>query len=1320
MQKTIPLLHNHTDASIRDSAMSVKSLVSRAKEFGITAVALTDHGVLVNIPSFMKECQKQDIKGIPGVEAYFFDDRDNDDGSRAHMILMAKNNQGYTAICKAVSESYEYSDKKVPPRMDYQILRKYFGENTIGHDNIICTSACANGIIAQLINGDELLEREIEKQRNKLEKCEPPDAGLPDMLKQIEIQKEHLVSLSAQSKELTKIINSSVKGLERKLAASTTPEREVIQKQYDEIINKKAEAETELTEVKSLISKLKQSTTLLTKHYDKQYKLKEKWKLENDKLTAILKRAKTDEERYELAKGRALMFKEIFGDNFFLELQYHGLEKERKCMPLIKSIADECGIPLIIANDAHYATNSPDDIRAWEIVKALRFTTLITEDKEEGHGELYIKTPKELATSLTELFDIEVIREAYRNTVKVADMCNVEFAHGQHYPVFKGGRENETSIQRLKRLCVEGVYKRYPGLEGYTDEHKERIRYELEVIEKQGFADYLCIVQEFVEKGRELEKESKNGFAYYVDPGRGSAVGSLVCYLTGITSVDPLEYGLLFERFLNPERVSQPDIDVDFHTGIRELIIEFARIKYGRKAVCNIITRGTMAARKAIRNVAKVTGIPLVVVDLILRILPKDQQVSLSLSRSEDKQAKQALDKLCKENAVAAQLVKDAMLVEGVLDSYGMHAGGVLISDNEDITDYIPLMYNHRQGAWVSQIDMNEAEYTGLLKMDLLGLKNIDIIDDSLQRNYESYGIKVDIESVQFKSSVFDNIFASAKTNSVFQFESRGIKEMLKKLQPANINDVILLNAAFRPGPMQYLEDIIKVKAGKKKPEYIVPELEEILSVTYGYPVYQEQVMQIFNKVAGFSLGESDIVRRAMSKKKVDILTDTKTNYKGRFNDGLVDKGATAEQAEKFWTELLEFAQYCFNKSHAVAYSLLAFYTAYLKQEFLPEFMCSVMSRMDKSKTAMLINECRSLGLEIKTPDINKSDTGYKNTGNVITIGFGDVLNVASAGALIVEERTVNGKFSSILDFIERAVTINIDITAIKSLIMAGAFDAFCDNRAVILDKMPNILDMARKNHKKKKELEELSIEMDVATTIKEEQRIAKLVMNRETSIAAINTQLSSITFAGIYERTEDKLKNEREALGCYISGHPLDSYDESIRLSKSAPIADVEEDAVRVCGIVSELVIRQRKTDGAEMAFFKLSDKSGEIEIKCWSGEYARFKDMITDDAILTIEGRAQIDTEIDEEGEEVLGESFIAVTKITSLKKIAKQLFLVSVPAMKDYERIIEELAAYKDNAGCAVLLYDEEKDELSAVDTYRLSEGALVHECVSVMDD
>jgi DNA polymerase-3 subunit alpha len=378
------------------------------------------------------------------------------------------------------------------------------------------------------------------------------------------------------------------------------------------------------------------------------------------------------------------------------------------------------------------------------------------------------------------------------------------------------------------------------------------------------------------------------------------------------------------------------------------------------------------------------------------------------------------------------------------------------------------------------------------------------------------------------------------------------------------------------------------------------------------------------------------------------------------------------------------------------------------------------MSRTEKSKVAMLISECRSLGLEIKTPDINTSDIGYTNIGNTITIGFGDVSNVASAGALIVEERTANGKYSSFRNFIERAVAISVDIDAIKSLIMSGAFDAFCDNRAAVSDRMPKLLELARKKYKKEKELEELSIEMDVATTKKEEQRITKLITNREISITSLDAQMSAINFNGTHENTEERLKNEREALGCYITGHPLDYYEESIRLAKAVPIIEVEEGAVRICGIVSELVIRQRKTDGAEMAFFKLSDKSGEIEIKCWSGEYARFKDMIADDAILTIEGRAQIDTDIDEEGNEILGESFIAVTKITKLKKIAKQLFLVSIPAMKDYERIMEELAAYKDNSGCAVLLYDEGLDELSPVDEYRLGEGALVHACVSVMDE
>ena len=1319
------ILHCHSEASVKDSGMRIKELVNTAKEMGAPAVALTDHGVLTGIFKLMSECQKAGIKAIPGVEAYVFADRDNEDQIKPvkrHMILLAKNIEGYRAISKAAKEAYTLATKETP-RMDHALLRKYFGFGAAGHGNVIATSACMNGILAEPILGDEIIKHEVEKAKKRRDKHQPVTSEFLDLLKEKEERDEEVAGLVAKREALMADSKINLNGIARKIkTVKEDSEREKLQQELEELTQKKAEAANGLVSVRAEIAKKKSSNTAFSKSFKAMERSIGKWEAENDRIAEIEASIKPDAERYAEAKADAEIYRDIFGNgNFFIELQYHGISQEERCMPMLAKLAKELGIPVVAANDAHYAKQS--DAYANELVRAMRFNQPISDVKEEGYGELYLKTDDELRESLLKILDAETVNEALANIDIIVDSCDVEFPKGEHFPTFKGGLPGETTAMRLRRLAEEGIKWRYPNAAEFTQEYKDRLEYEHSIIDQQGFNDYLCIVQDIIEYARGLEKKNKYGFGYLVGPGRGSAVGSLVCYLTGITSLDPIKYGLLFERFLNPERVSQPDIDTDFHTEIRAEIRKYICSKYGEDAVCSILTIGTMAARLAPRNVGRVTGVPQGIVDDVCRVIPKTPKTKLSLDRPEDAAAKAKLDQMCNDNPVVAKLVYDSKLVEGVASDYGMHAAGLIISDNDDVTDHIPVMYNFDKGQWVSQCDMKEAEEeAGLLKMDLLGLKNINIINESLHRNYDNSGERLDIESVPFMEEVFSEIFARGRTNSVFQFESSGMKEMLKNFRPSSFEDLILLVAAYRPGPMQYLDDIIAVKHGRKKPEYLVPQLKEILEPTYGSPIYQEQVMQIFNKVAGFSLGEADIIRRAMGKKKMEILTDPATDYKGKFIKGFVAAGAHEYHAECLWNELLDFADYAFNKSHAAAYALIAYFTAYLKYHHTPEFMCGVMARTARDKIPPLLAECRSMGLTIRQPNINVSEQHYANTGNTITFGFSNILGVSAAGEEIAAERGRNGNYGSIKEAISRLSTpvggnrVIANIGVIEALIRSGAFDSFCGgNRSALSSTVGELTELSKKLTTKQNELEALRKQLanGKPPTEKELKSMEKKIVTREKAVSELKQRISSIVFVGGMEDRREKLDKEKEMLGCYVTGHPLDDYDEAIKAVNASTIDQITDGNVRVCGIVSELQIRQRKKDGADLGFFVLSDKTDEIQVKCWTKEFEKFSHLIFDDAVIELEGYLRTETEVNDSGEDYVVDRSITVTGIKPLKMPNHGKIIIAVSSIFDWtDRIYDIVNGFNDAQGHALVVHDMKFDEMRQA-KFKVSPDLLLSE-------
>lgn len=1314
------ILHVHSEFSIRDSAMHLNQMFERAKELGATDIALTDHGMLAGFYDFMKLGKEHGINPIPGIEAYYMPVGNKDDSTRQHLILMAKDMEGFRAICDANYASYQYLYKSAGgefPRMDRQILMDCFGPGAPGHGHVIATSACMQGVLAQILLSNENFHQEAAKIYAKRDKYHPVDDELLDGLKEEEELQHEIESLIEERERLTKASKVSTSGMSRRLKTldKESEEYAALLKDLDAATEAKEQAKLDLVAIKKQIAAKKRAKTAYSESIRAMKKSAEKWAALDEEAQEILSHAKSDEELYRLARDAMMDFVSIFGEgNFFIELQYHHIQREKMSMPILAKLANEYHVPVVAANDAHYATNSYQDIRARTLIAATRFNQLVDEDVE-GFGELYMKSEEELRNTLREILDADTVSEALSNIRTITSVCHVELTHENHYPVFVGNVEGETSAMRLRRLAAEGIPKRYPGSE-WTPDKEQRMEYELKIIESMGYSDYLCIVQDFLAYGRALGYECPEKIGFTIGPGRGSAVGSIVCYLSGITDVDPMRYGLLFERFLNPERVSMPDIDSDFAKEIRDKVVDYVRGKYGEKAVCNIITKSTLAGRAAIRAVGRVTDIPESIVDSMARLIPPGVDSSVKDIPN--------LESLCEENAVVRKLIEDTLLIEGTTVAYGMHAAGVIISDNDDVGKYVPLWYNTKKETWVAQCDMGQCEHdVGLLKMDFLGLRNLDIISDTLRRIYRNYGKRIEMEEVPLEKEIFSNIFSTGNTNSIFQFESSGMKEMLRQFNPSSMEDLILLVAAYRPGPMQYIPQITNVKWGKSKPKYIAEGMEGILAPTYGSPIYQEQIMQIFNKIGGFSLGESDIIRRAMSKKKLEILTDPKTNYRGKLIDGLIAHGASQQDAENFWEQLLDFASYAFNKSHAAAYAHVAYYTAWLKYHYPAEYMCSVMTRTEYKKLPALIADCRKMGLVIKAPDINTSQVGFTNTSSSIIFGFGSVKGVGILGDAIVEERSKNGPFASVKDFVTRILTNQpqaYDKASMESLIKTGAFDNFCSgNRASILKSIEELVSVTKKMLKKKDDVavkkaafEAISSKPDSSET--DRKKAERSLKAAEKTYAALQELYIQHTFPLVYEDSKARLEEEFELLGFYVSGSPFDEYVSAAQKVKSRlELADVTNQksgsVVIVCGMVKELKVFQRKSDGMPFCSFSLFDDTGEIAVKCFTKAYQTYRDMIDNEAALCITGKVFVDKRILDDGTETDYGSYIAVESAYVLQPERTGAILITGETLADWAENYEAIQKYEETNGYELFFNDRSLRQLRKA-SFRVSDRIL----------
>ena len=1294
------VIHVHSEHSRKDSVAKIKDLFKRAKDLGATAITLTDHGVLTGIEEAKDAAKSVGINFIPGVEAYF-EDKDASVKQRIHLILLAKDETGYQAISLAVTESFANLDNQKMPMMNKETLLKYFGEGSIGHGHVIATSACMNGIICSALRMNDSIFKEIEKAKNKQDKLHKPNNAYAFNKEKVAEIDAKLNEITLEIDSLTAIAKKSFVKKEKALKAFEGKSEYDALKEALEAEKAESKAATEkVAELKAQRTSLKieqKTAKSFCKPFDDD---KEKVEELDKHISELNSDILSDEKLYETAEERTKEFVRIFGEgNFYCEVQYHGIDVEKKVMPIVADIAKKLNLPLVAANDAHMVTGGEDSVKARQIVRSLRFNKW--EDVFTGDEELYIKTDEELSSKLMEILPEEVVHQAMEGIGDIVSKCNVQFTTSHHYPKFIS-ENGEDAVHRLRRLSIEGIEWRYPNRKGWTDEHEKRMEYELGIITKLGFCDYLCIVEDFLRYGRllgkidlkdpryladpynmdNLKEIAKDNVGLGIGPGRGSAVGSLVCYLTGITGIDPMKYNLIFERFLNEERVSMPDIDSDFKSDIRDKVLDYVKYKYGSDAVCCIMTKGSQNAKGAVRNCARLLGTRrpnsdrnyLALGDQIAKAI--GTELGVTLSDVEEKITEQFGN-----DADAMEIFHDAKLVEGSFINVGMHAAGVIIADNGDVKQYVPLMYNDEKNQWMTQCEKDPCESLGLLKMDFLGLRNLSVISAALQEIKNSTGKRIDIERVPFEKEVFAKIFATGSTNSVFQFESAGMKKMLRQFQPETIEDIILLVAAYRPGPMQFLDSIIAVKHGKKKPEYVIPEMESVLGKTYGYPVYQEQIMQIFNKFAGFSLGESDIIRRYMAKKK----TDKFMAYKDKFIDGLCESGANRKKAEEFWTQMVDFSMYAFNKSHAAAYAFVAYYTAWLKYHYPKEYLCAVMNDTLMEKINGLISDGKNAGLKFYPANINESEKDFSPSKDGILFGLGIVKGVSSSADVIINERNRGGKFKSFADFMLRT---NTPKDVAENLIYAGAFDSFTKNRQSLVDVVPEYTDILKKIKAKDAIIEKETIKEKQLTNSAERN---KATLRKERAIEAKEVLVTTIhdISANIFkeENLMTRLENEKEKTGAFISAHPLDSYGVPSQFN-CTPIGDLYAgEKTSIMGIITGFRIMNRKKDGEKFAVFTLEDQTGSVPITCWTSTFKNFNHMLAEDSVVILTGQANEETDMMSD-EKVLKFNVQSVRNI----EVRKKQIVINIASPMEWENTVKnQIRQYRDKSGSELVCYD-----------------------------
>ena len=1068
-------LHIHSEFSLLDGANRIKDLPVRAKELGMDAIALTDHGVMYGAIDFYKACKKEGVKPIIGCEVYVaprsrFDKEPNIDNRYNHLILLAKNQQGYKNLSKLVSigfvDGYYYK-----PRIDLEVLEKY-------HEGLICLSACLAGAVNQaLLNGQQ-----------------------------------------------------------------------------------------------------------------------------------------------EKAEEVALWHKKVFGEDYYIEIQNNGIKEQVLANQKLIQLARKLDIPLVATNDAHYLKK--EDAYNHEVLLCIQTGKRMSDaDRMRFEtDELYVKSPEEMI----EYF--KAFPDAIENTVKIADKCNVEFEFGHTIlPNYDVPPEFPTHYDFFKKICDDGIKKRYG--ENPTKEILERAEYEIGVIKKMGYVDYFLIVWDFIHYAKTHHIP--------VGPGRGSGAGSIIAYAMEITDIDPMQYGLLFERFLNPERISMPDFDVDFCYEHRQDVIDYVSRKYGHDHVSQIITFGTMSARMVIRDVARVLDVPYADADSLAKMIPNELHITIKKALEQNKELAQKYE----TEETVKKVLDIAMGLEGMPRQASTHACGIVIT-KEPVDTYVPLYVRDNQIS--TQYIMTTLEELGLLKMDFLGLRTLTVIQDTIDLVKQNKGIDVEFDKEMADPKVY-KLWQEGKSCGIFQFESQGMTNFMKELKPDCLEDLIAGVSLYRPGPMDQIPRYIRGKQNPGHNEYTHPRLEPILNVTYGCMVYQEQVMQIVRDLAGYSLGRADLVRRAMGKKKLDVMAKEREVFiHGQVDEngnvevpGCVRNGIDEKSANKIFDEMAEFAKYAFNKSHAACYAVVAYRTAYLKTYYPAEFMAATLNSFlgNLDKIPQYIDECKLLGIEILKPEINRSNTKFTVEDGKIRFGLGSIKNVGTVPVdNIVKERNQNGPFKSFTDFCERIADEAVNRKCIESLIKAGTFDEFEQTRSTLLASFESIVDSIQSS--KKKGMDGQVSMFDLGST-EEKEELKEIQYTFEEHEELPNKELLSL---------------EKEMLGIYISGHPLEKLRTQIEMQtniNTIQLRQIDEQMnsqirmeevtnnetnkfadgqrVKYAGIITSIKKKYTKNNKI-MAFVTIEDLYGTAEIICFENAYINAGESLVEDNIVLVDGRLSI----------------------------------------------------------------------------------------------
>ena len=944
---------------------------------------------------------------------------------------------------------------------------------------------------------------------------------------------------------------------------------------------------------------------------------------------------------YEEAKKSALTYRDIFGaENFFLELQDHGIPEQKLVNQQLLRMSRETGIELICTNDVHY-TNA-EDAASHDILLCIQTNKKVQDEDRMRYdgGQYYVKSPEEMAS----LFPYAP--QALENTQKIARRCHVEIEFGvTKLPKFDVP-EGYSSWEYLNKLCWEGLEERYHPV---TEEVKQRLTYELDTIKTMGYVDYFLIVWDFIKYARDHD--------IMVGPGRGSAAGSVVSYTLGITQLDPMKYQLLFERFLNPERVSMPDIDVDFCFERRQEVIDYVVRKYGKDRVVQIVTFGTLAARGVIRDVGRVLDLPYARCDSIAKMIPNELNITIKKALDMNRE----LRKLYEEDEEVKYLIDMSLRLEGLPRHTSMHAAGVVISQ-KSVDEYVPLS-RASDGSITTQFTMTTLEELGLLKMDFLGLRTLTVIQNAVRLAEQSSGKSIDINHIDYNDKNVLAMIGSGKTEGVFQLESAGMKNFMKELKPQNLEDIIAGISLYRPGPMDFIPQYIK---GKNNPDTIVydtPELEEILEPTYGCIVYQEQVMQIVRNLAGYTLGRSDLVRRAMSKKKAAVMAQERKNFvygnKEEGVPGCISKGISEATANKIFDEMTDFAKYAFNKSHAAAYAVVSYQTAWLKCYYPVEFMAALMTSCvdNPGKVAEYILNCRQMKIAILPPDLNRSVGVFSVENGSIRYGLNAIKGIGKpVQAAIVEEREKAGPFTSLQNFIERVNGREINKRSVENFIKAGAMDSLGGTRKQLMMVYAQVMDSVSREKK-----DSISGQLSFFDLMGAEEK-------KEYEIRLPNV--------GEYDK-EELLALEKEVLGVYISGHPLEEYEEKWRRNITASTSDFQPDEESglpkvkdgsrqtIGGIITEKTIKYTKNNKT-MAFLTLEDLLGTVEVVVFPRDYENNSSRIREDAKVFVQGRVSAE---DDKASKLICE------KILDFEDLPAQLW-IQFPDRSTYEKNVADL--------------------------------------------